>query len=159
MLNLYRKLGKAIDQLDYFTQNEWKVGHCAVGGEKREGEWYCIYLLSLTILWILVGPLPPSSTLSFLPSLQWSHTNHDKLLSVMHEEDKKEFGFDIRDLNWDQYIKDYCMGTKQYLFNEDPTNIPIARRQIKRWAPVGTSSGVATSGTWRQIAHFALACA
>lgn len=77
----------------------------------------------------------------------------------MHEEDKKEFGFDIRDLNWDQYIKDYCMGTKQYLFNEDPTNIPIARRQIKRWAPVGTSSGVATSGTWRQIAHFALACA
>jgi len=71
----------------------------------------------------------------------------------MHEQDKKEFGFDIRDLNWDQYIKDYCMGTKQYLFNEDLTNIPIARRQIKRWAPVRTS----TSGTWRQIAHLALA--
>ena len=46
MLNLYRKLGKAIDQLDYFTQNEWKVGHCAVamrGGGEREGEWYCSY--------------------------------------------------------------------------------------------------------------------
>ena len=30
MLHLYSKMGKAIDQLDYFTQNDWKVSglHC-----------------------------------------------------------------------------------------------------------------------------------
>ena len=93
-----------------------------------------LYLNSLFSLLFLPPSLPPSlpPPSSLLPPLQWSHTNHDKLLSVMHKEDKKEFGFDIRDLDWDQYIKDYCLGTKQYLFNEDLTNVPIARRQIKR---------------------------
>ena len=136
MLHLYRKLGKAIDQLDYFVRNEWKVSHCAIDtrGEGEGGGCYCTWRRYFHSPCILTCSfpflLPPSSSL--LPPLQWSHTNHDKLLSVMHKEDKKEFGFDIRDLDWDQYIKDYCLGTKQYLFNEDLTNVPIARRQIKR---------------------------
>jgi len=64
--------------------------------------------------------------------MQWSHTNHDKLLSLMSEADKKVFNFDIRDLSWKQYINVFCMGTKQYLLNEDVANLPIARKQIKR---------------------------
>lgn len=51
----------------------------------------------------------------------------------MSEADKKVFNFDIRDLSWKQYINVFCMGTKQYLLNEDVANLPIARKQIKRW--------------------------
>ena len=74
-------------------------------------------------------------THAYLP--QWSHTNHDKLLSVMTEEDKRIFDFDIRNFDWKQYVDAFCMGTKKYLFNEDLSKLPIARRQIKRWASVG----------------------
>lgn len=30
MLHLYKKLEKALDQLDYFTQNEWHVSHLVI---------------------------------------------------------------------------------------------------------------------------------
>ena len=113
-------MGKAIDQLDYFTQNDWKVSGL-----------HCRFVICLFHNIPLVSPSLPL----FCP--QWSHANHDKLLSIMSEEDKQEFDFDIRSLDWDQYIHDFCMGTKQYLFKEDLANLPVARRQIKRWAPLG----------------------
>lgn len=55
----------------------------------------------------------------------------------MTEEDKRIFDFDIRNFDWKQYVDAFCMGTKKYLFNEDLSKLPIARRQIKRWASVG----------------------
>jgi len=84
----------------------------------------------LTYIHCLLPPYP--LTPSTHGTMQWSHTNHDKLLSLMSEADKKVFNFDIRDLSWKQYINVFCMGTKQYLLNEDVANLPIARKQIKR---------------------------
>lgn len=128
-------MGKAVGQLDYFTQNDWRVSVTFPIAP------FCTDLLILytthsplsCLLSLPLPTLPLSPLLLFCP--QWSHTNHDRLLSLMSKEDKQEFDFDIRTLNWDQYIHDFCMGTKQYLFNEDLTNLPVARRQIKRWTP------------------------
>ena len=50
----------------------------------------------------------------------------------MTEEDKETFYFDVRKLNWEQYIETFCAGTKYYLLKEDPANLPKARKQIKR---------------------------
>ena len=77
---------------------------------------------------------PPSSLPhSLLPfNIQWNNANSYKLLSLLSPEDQEEFDFDLRKLNWPSYFIQYCLGTKRYLFNEDPANIPIARRQIKR---------------------------
>ena len=133
---------KAVGQLDYFTQNDWRVS--VTFPINPYSSLPHMYFTDLLIPYAAHSPpsYPPSLPLSphlspllllFCP--QWSHTNHDRLLSLMSEEDKQEFDFDIRTLNWDQYIHDFCMGTKQYLFKEDLTNLPVARRQIKRWPP------------------------
>ena len=40
---------------------------------------------------------------------------------------------DIRKLQWEKYIGNYCIGTKRYLLNEDLANLPVARQKISRW--------------------------
>ncbi len=50
----------------------------------------------------------------------------------MSQEDKSVFGFDIRQLDWEKYIKVFCMGTKWYLLNEDVANLPEARKRLRR---------------------------
>lgn len=67
-----------------------------------------------------------------LNDFKWSSTNTDRLLSLMSEEDRLQFDFDMHGLNWKKYMIDFCMGTKLYLFKDDPANISIARNQIKR---------------------------
>ncbi len=63
---------------------------------------------------------------------QFSNTNVEKLYSLMSPEDQETFDFDIRKLDWKEFTRAFCMGTKQYLFNEDPANIPVARKQLDR---------------------------
>jgi fatty acyl-CoA reductase len=64
--------------------------------------------------------------------LQWSYTNCEHLYSLLSEDDKKTFDFDIAKLDWNEYVKVFALGTKTYLLNEDPANIPKARKQITR---------------------------
>ena len=91
MLNLYRKLGKAIDQLDYFTQNEWKVGHCAVamrGGEKgrENGTVVTFTNHTLDLSWppssLLYSGPTPTTTSSSLSCTSKTKRNLD-LISVI----------------------------------------------------------------------------
>lgn len=51
----------------------------------------------------------------------------------MSEEDKKMFNFDIRQLNWNHYLEMYMLGVKKYIFKEDMSNLPEARKQFNRW--------------------------
>lgn len=64
--------------------------------------------------------------------MQWSYRNIDRLWSLVSAEDKEEFGFDIRQLKWKEYIEQFCMGTKIYLFKEDVANLPLARKRLRR---------------------------
>jgi fatty acyl-CoA reductase len=63
---------------------------------------------------------------------RWTHNNSDKLLALMSPEDRQTFDFDIRKMNWQTYIKRYCLGVKQYLLHEDLADLPKARQNIKR---------------------------
>ena len=73
--------------------------------------------------------------------MQWAYTNCSKLLSLLSEEDRLTYDFDITKLVWKDYVTDFAMGTKLYLLNEDPANVPIARKQIKRYVVSEGSGG------------------
>ena len=45
----------------------------------------------------------------------------------------KIFGFDIRDLNWHQYIESYCLGTKVHLMKEDMTKLNQCRSKMIKY--------------------------
>lgn len=73
-------------------------------------------------------------SLDYFTSNQWVFSNenllglHEKLSSA----DKKEFNFDVRKLNWNSYIEDYCLGLKEFAMKEDMTGLDKARAKMKR---------------------------
>jgi len=84
---------------------------------------------------VKISTLMQKSTKALEPfttnSWKWEHSNMDKLWEVMNEEDRQIFGFDIRELDWLQYIETYVQGIRQYLFKEDPSTLPASRRHIR----------------------------
>jgi fatty acyl-CoA reductase len=101
MVRIYTKLEKAIQQLDYFTQNSWEVSHMPI-------------------------------TCHHAVFHQWSNDNTIRLLSIMSNEDRQTFNFDVNCINWTSYVERFCMGTKKYLLKDDPRNLQKARQQITR---------------------------
>lgn len=62
----------------------------------------------------------------------WRSDNLGMLLAKLGPEDTKIFNFDIHQLNWPEYIENYCMGTKMYLLNEEMSGLPAARNHLKK---------------------------
>jgi fatty acyl-CoA reductase len=63
---------------------------------------------------------------------RWANNNSDKLLALMSPEDRENFDFDIRKMDWQVYIDRYILGVKRYLLHEDLADLPKARQNIKR---------------------------
>ncbi|XP_068611535.1 fatty acyl-CoA reductase 1 [Brachionichthys hirsutus] len=63
---------------------------------------------------------------------EWSSENMGLLSSQLTPEDRKTFNFDVRQLNWHEYIENYCIGTKKYVLNEDMSGIPAARQHLRK---------------------------
>ncbi|GLD48333.1 fatty acyl-CoA reductase 1-like protein, partial [Lates japonicus] len=63
---------------------------------------------------------------------EWNSENMSMLMSHLTPEDRKQFNFDVRQLNWPEYIENYCIGTKKYVLNEDMSDIPAARQHLRK---------------------------
>ncbi|CAD5221743.1 unnamed protein product [Bursaphelenchus xylophilus] len=71
-------------------------------------------------------------TLHYFTTRGWSFKSK-KLLCLwetLSEQDKKEFNFDVRQLDWDRYLFDYLMGMKTYLLQEKIEDLPKARANL-----------------------------
>ena len=70
--------------------------------------------------------------MEFFTTRQWEFTNDNvyKIISEMNELDNKVFNVDVRELNWKNYIENYCLGTKKYLLKEDMSNMNKCRQQL-----------------------------
>uniref|UniRef100_A0A452QPP3 Fatty acyl-CoA reductase n=2 Tax=Ursus TaxID=9639 RepID=A0A452QPP3_URSAM len=65
-------------------------------------------------------------------SWEWSTYNTEMLMSELSPEDQRVFNFDVRQLNWLEYIENYVLGVKKYLLKEDMAGIPEAKQHLKR---------------------------
>ncbi|XP_074660774.1 fatty acyl-CoA reductase 1-like isoform X2 [Tubulanus polymorphus] len=74
------------------------------------------------------------STMSYFTqhTWEWTHTNSEVLTSSLTPNDKKQFYYDSRALNWPEYIEEYCLGTKKYILNEDLSGLPAARAHLRK---------------------------
>ncbi|XP_061523172.1 fatty acyl-CoA reductase 1 [Phycodurus eques] len=63
---------------------------------------------------------------------EWNSENISMLMAQLSPEDRKAFNFDVRQLNWPEYIENYCIGTKKYVLNEDMSDIPAARQHLRK---------------------------
>ncbi|GAB5573646.1 fatty acyl-CoA reductase 2 [Prionailurus iriomotensis] len=65
-------------------------------------------------------------------SWEWSTYNTEMLMSELSPEDQRVFNFDVRQLNWLEYIENYVLGVKKYLLKEDMAGIPEAKQHLRR---------------------------
>uniref|UniRef100_A0A7E5A1W6 Fatty acyl-CoA reductase n=1 Tax=Panagrellus redivivus TaxID=6233 RepID=A0A7E5A1W6_PANRE len=73
-------------------------------------------------------------TLHFFTTRGWNFESNNlvTLWNTLSPEDQKEFNFDVRQINWDDYLFDYVMGIKVYLLHENLDNLPKARANLAR---------------------------
>ncbi|KAL4660310.1 fatty acyl-CoA reductase 1-like, partial [Arapaima gigas] len=63
---------------------------------------------------------------------EWSSDNADMLMNQLSAEDQQIFKFNVRQLNWPEYLENYCIGTKKYVLNEDLADIPVAKQHLRK---------------------------
>ena len=79
-------------------------------------------------------------------SWEWSHDNMDKLWEELGLEDRDIFPFDLRDLDWIEFLEKYVQvnstvihcsifilvvqGIRKFLFKEKDSTIPASKRHL-----------------------------
>ena len=58
--------------------------------------------------------------------------NVQELNSILSPEDRKTFPFDVSQIDWPTYLQDYVLGIRRFIFKENPSSIPTARKSIQK---------------------------
>ncbi|KAG5682030.1 hypothetical protein PVAND_011422 [Polypedilum vanderplanki] len=72
--------------------------------------------------------------LEYFTTHQWKfHSdNVQVLLDSMNEKDKNEFQFDVRTIEWENYVEKYVLGFRQFLFKQSPSSLEVSRKRMHR---------------------------
>jgi fatty acyl-CoA reductase len=70
--------------------------------------------------------------MSYFTTRQWDFNdmNVRTLNKILSPEDRDLFPFDISELRWEPYIRNYMAGIRLHLLNEKPDNLVAARRKF-----------------------------
>ncbi|GLV36881.1 uncharacterized protein CBL_02284 [Carabus blaptoides fortunei] len=76
-----------------------------------------------------------SKCLEYFTTNQWQFEdgNVQRLFSQLSNEDKKEFNFDVSNMKWEEYVENYVLGIRRFMFKEDEKTIPKARSQLSKY--------------------------
>lgn len=77
-----------------------------------------------------------SQCLEYFTLQQWRFIddNVKHLNSLLSAEDRREFHFDVRDIDWSAYLEQYILGIRSFIFKEHPSSLPTARKKVQRSA-------------------------
>ncbi|ELU15103.1 hypothetical protein CAPTEDRAFT_142920 [Capitella teleta] len=77
-----------------------------------------------------------ANVLEYFITHQWSFEteNVTSFYEKLNAEDRKNFNFDIKQVNWEEYMVHYCKGIKQYAMKEDFKNISQKRKLQRRYS-------------------------
>lgn len=90
------------------------------------------------------------SCLEFFTTHEWNfkNTNVQKLFTELDPNDQKTFYFDVSQLEWRSYIESYIWGTRRFVLKDDPSTVPSAKLQLKRWVPSRAYEHSAQHNVW-----------
>lgn len=69
--------------------------------------------------------------LSYFANNEWLFTNNNiqQLWQTLDVKDKKLFYFSMADMDWLEYFRNYTLGLRVYLYKDDESTLPAARRK------------------------------
>jgi len=68
-----------------------------------------------------------------LHQFQFVNDNFIHLLDQMSAEDRRTFNFDVRQIDWQSYVEDYCLGIREYILKDSGKTIPAARTSLMKF--------------------------
>jgi fatty acyl-CoA reductase len=76
-----------------------------------------------------------TGAISYFCTRQWKFSNQNvqQLWSMISEEDRKIFDFNICNLNWDRYLGESMMGVRKFLLKDDPRGHSDAMKKRYRY--------------------------
>lgn len=76
-----------------------------------------------------------SRILSYFSMRRWNFKNDNvkSLYLLQTEKDKIMFNFDIKTVDWDQYLNNYIKGARVYFLKDDMSSLPEARKKWNRY--------------------------
>lgn len=86
--------------------------------------------LHLMVFWSQLHHLVSESGISLIFNYKLAAFHLNDRLTIFST--LQTFNFDVRQLNWPEYIENYCIGTKKYVLNEDMSDIPAARQHLRK---------------------------
>ena len=90
--------------------------------------------------------------LEFFATNEWvfENTNTQRLFEGLHPDDKRDFNFDVRTIDWPSYVQTYCYGIRLYILKEDLTNLEAAKMHLRRMKYMKYASRlVLAAGAWK----------
>ncbi|XP_003743167.1 fatty acyl-CoA reductase 1 [Galendromus occidentalis] len=99
--------------------------------------------------------------LEFFATNEWNfiNTNTQKLFESLHPSDKAEFNFDVRTIDWDSYVQTYCLGIRQYVLNDDLSNLEGGKSHLRRLKCVQYGANLALAWAAWKVCCAVLPCA
>ncbi|KAH8291364.1 hypothetical protein KR054_010976 [Drosophila jambulina] len=72
--------------------------------------------------------------LEYFATRQWrfKDDNVHALLNTLSPKDREIFVFDVRHINWDNYVERYVLGFREFLFKQRPESLPASRKRMLR---------------------------
>jgi fatty acyl-CoA reductase len=70
-------------------------------------------------------------TVRYFAQREWTYqdTNLRNLLAKLTPEDRDIFNFDIRQLNWNEYLESCVQGVRQYILKDELSTLPFAKKR------------------------------
>ncbi|KAJ8958415.1 hypothetical protein NQ318_002197 [Aromia moschata] len=75
-----------------------------------------------------------ATCLQYFTTQEWQFDDENvrTLVTTLSEVDRREFSFDVAKIDWENYIENYILGIRRFIFKEDQASIPKARRHVSR---------------------------
>lgn len=74
------------------------------------------------------------NSLEYFTTNQWNFhcENMTNLWEQITDTDKKIFNFDLKCIDWREYMETYCLGIRKYYLKEDEKTIPDSRKRMSK---------------------------
>ncbi|XP_037946927.1 putative fatty acyl-CoA reductase CG5065 [Teleopsis dalmanni] len=81
---------------------------------------------------------------------QFKDDNVHSLLNMLSQKDRETFIFDVRSIDWENYVERYVLGFREFLFKQRPESLPASRnRMVRLYYLHQLTKLVAVILTWR----------
>jgi len=64
---------------------------------------------------------------------QFFDDNSKNLNLVLSAQDRSKFPFDVSQINWDSFLEQYVLGIRTFIFREQHSSLPHAKRHLMRY--------------------------